>query len=120
MPTKFGDLVIEFGYITTEQLKHAMEVQKKGKIPLGFIMKRQGTLTDSQVDHILEHQKSEEGKGKVFGKCAVILGLIIEDDLITALKYQEESPGVLGEILIKLGFMTNDQRDEILQDQLLR
>lgn len=118
MPSLFGETVVEMGFVTQDQLEEAIKQQKKGRAELGQIMKYRGTLSDDHVAMVIKFQNSEEGNGKKFGDCAVIIGLITDNQRDDAVKYQTTSRGVLGDLLIELGFLTRDQRDEIIKHQI--
>jgi hypothetical protein len=118
MPALFGEIVVDIGYVTHEQLQEAVEFQKKGRARLGQVMVHLRILSQEQVEKALAHQKSEHGAGKVFGNCALELGLISAGDLSEAVRYQTTSKGVLGDILIHLGYLTREQRDEVIKEQL--
>ncbi|MFC2150126.1 hypothetical protein ACFLQV_01355 [Calditrichota bacterium] len=114
----FGEVVIEMGFITEQQLAEAMEQQKQGRAKLGQIMHRMGKLDSNHIDEIFTYQQSEAGKDKRFGDCAVAMGLITQEDLDEAVNYQTTSKGVLGDVLIELGFLTQEQRDAAIKAQI--
>jgi len=115
----FGELVVDLGYITQQQLDEAIFMQKKGRAKLGQIMEHLRMITDPQVVQILEYQKTEEGSGKIFGDCAVVLQVVNEKQRKEAVRYQTTSKGVLGDMLISMGYLSRDQLDEIIKQQLL-
>ena len=120
MAALFGETVVEMGFITIEQLNGVIELQKKGRAKLGQVMKNQRLLTDEQVERILNYQLEEKGLGKMFGDCAVEFGFITENQVMEALRYQKTSKGVLGEMLINMGYITVDQRDQVIKAQFTR
>ncbi|MDP8241233.1 MAG: hypothetical protein P9X24_19265 [Candidatus Hatepunaea meridiana] len=115
----FGELVVDLGFITDEQLGEAVQMQKKGRAKLGQIMKQLMLINDDQVKATLAFQGSEKGKGKVFGDCAIELRIVDEKQRLEAVRYQTTSKGVLGDLLIELGFLTKDQRDEVTKQQFM-
>jgi type IV pilus assembly protein PilB len=55
-PPRLGNVLIDRGYITLEQLKEALEVQKQGKGQLlGEVLVERGFCTDDQVIECLAH-----------------------------------------------------------------
>ncbi|HHE46348.1 MAG TPA: hypothetical protein ENL08_01420 [Bacteroidetes bacterium] len=118
MALLFGEIILKLGYVTTEQLKEAIEIQKIGRAMVGQVLRNLNMLTDSQVDEILAYQRTPKGKGKMFGDCAVELGLVSFMDLAEAIRYQITSRGFLGDILVRLGYITPEQRDEAIRRQL--
>ena len=119
MPALFGDIVVDMGYITRTQLEEAVEIQKKGRAKLGQVMINLRMLNQNQVAQVLDYQQSEKGSGKLFGNCAVELSFVSTSDLAEAVHYQITSKGILGDILINLGYLTKEQRDEVIRQQLL-
>ncbi len=118
MTARFGEIVVDLGYISDEQLKEAIELQGRGRAKLGQIMVQLRMITEYQVDKIIEFQGSDNGKGKRFGECALELGISDGPTLAEAVKYQTKSKGVLGDILVELGYLTQEQRDEVIRTQL--
>ncbi|ERM91664.1 type II secretion system protein E [Caldanaerobacter subterraneus subsp. yonseiensis KB-1] len=53
---KLGELLVEVGLITEEQLKHAMEVQSKTGEKLGKVLTKLGYVTENQILEALEFQ----------------------------------------------------------------
>ncbi len=53
---KLGELLVEVGLITEEQLKHAMEIQSKTGEKLGKVLIKQGYVTEEQILEALEFQ----------------------------------------------------------------
>ncbi|MCF7809978.1 hypothetical protein K9N50_03210 [bacterium] len=119
MGVLFGELVVDLGYVTQQQLDEVIFMQKKGRAKLGQIMKHLRLLDDSQVEQILNYQKSEEGWGKIFGDCAILLQLVDEKQRIEAVRYQTTSKGVLGDMLLSMGYLTREQLDDVIRQQLL-
>ncbi len=64
----FGHLALKFGYITVEQLEHALRVQKEkaeetGTTPkLGEVLVELGYMTRPQVIEVVRHQAGHGGK----------------------------------------------------------
>jgi len=55
-PDSFGNIAIELGMITKEQLAKAIRIQEK-KLPLGEILVEIGVLTETQREEILIEQE---------------------------------------------------------------
>lgn len=53
---RLGDILIESGEITPEQLKHALSIQKKTKQKLGEVFISEKILTESEILQVLEFQ----------------------------------------------------------------
>ncbi len=118
MPVKFGDAVIDMGFISQAQLNEAIEHQLKGRAQLGKVMLNLRLLTPEQVQTTIEFQNSSIGNTLKFGDCALKLNLVSPEGRDKAVRYQITSKGMLGEILIELGYLTVNQRDEVVQKQI--
>lgn len=53
---RLGELLLEFGLITKEQLQAALEEQKVTSQPLGEILTQKGILTEEQLIEVMEFQ----------------------------------------------------------------
>ena len=117
MAAKFGELVLELGYVTPEQISEAIQRQQQGKYPLGQILVHFARMTQHQVDETLAYQQSRNGEHITFGDAAIHLGFITPAQRDDALQYQRTSKGVLGDLLVTLGFITETQRNSVLKLQ---
>lgn len=115
---RFGDIVVEEGLATEEQIQSALEYQTKSEILLGQIMMDMGFLTHEEKDKIFEFEKTPNGQGKKFGEISVELGFTKRENVDKALAFQKKGKGFLGDILVELGIITMQQKDRILQIQL--
>jgi hypothetical protein len=118
MSAKFGDLAVEMGYVTQERIELVLDMQRKGRAKLGQVLINLNLMLPQQVESVLLHQASPEGKNKKFGECAVEMGFITDKQLTEAMKFQVTSAGMLGEILVELGFLSTQQRDDVIRMQL--
>jgi len=53
---KIGDLLLEFNYITEEELNSAISEQKKEDQRLGEVLKKMGYVTEEELIEVLEYQ----------------------------------------------------------------
>lgn len=118
MANRFGEIVVDLGFVTPAQIQEAIELQKSGRAKLGQIMIKLKMLSENQVDEILSFQVSDKGMGKRFGDCALELNFITGGKLAEAVRYQTTSKGVFGDILVELGYLTEVQRDEAVKRQM--
>lgn len=113
---KFGQILLEAGYIREKAIETALIYQNLSEHLLGRIMLDMGLITPEQKLCILEHQK--QYSGKKFGECALELGAITRQQFEKAFDFQCHPKGMLGEVLITLGIITAAQRDHALALQL--
>lgn len=90
-----GDLLLQAGHITSEQLEGAFAEQKRTGEKLGEVLVRTGLLTDRQLNAVLDFQR-RQGEEK-------------------------RSPGPLrlGELLVSKGYISHEQLDDALYKQAL-
>jgi hypothetical protein len=119
MSQKFGEIVVELGFITKDQLHTAMKMQKNSRVKLGEIMTQLLILTPYQVKDVLKYQGGDKNQGDRFGVCAVKMGLVTEESREKAVKYQNTGQGILGELLVDLGFLTEEQKNRIVQEYIV-
>ncbi len=117
MGFKFGEIMIDLGYITQNQLNDAIILQRKGRAKLGQVMISKRFLTQEQVAHVIDFQSQSDGIGKKFGDCAYYMGFISLEEREEAIKYQTTSQGVLGDLLVDLNYITDEQRQEAVKKQ---
>ncbi|EJL46334.1 GSPII-E-like protein, partial [Brevibacillus sp. CF112] len=53
---RLGDILVESGIVTTDQLQEALVEQKKSKLKLGDHLLQSGYITEQQLIEILEYQ----------------------------------------------------------------
>ncbi|MDP8228495.1 MAG: hypothetical protein P9M15_03485 [Candidatus Electryoneaceae bacterium] len=119
MRTKLGQTLLKMGFVTQEQLDEALTMQKQGHVEMGQVLKYLGLLNSEQIEQILEFQKTDPSDDKTFGVCAVRLGLITDKHRAIAKIFQFTSRRILGDILIQLGYLTEEQREEALKRQFV-
>ena len=55
-PLRLGDLLVEVGKITNEQLNFALDVQKENRKKLGEVLQELGFITNNEIIEVLEFQ----------------------------------------------------------------
>ncbi len=105
---RLGDLLVQEGFITDDQLIQALAEQKKSGKRLGQQLLDMGMVTESQMYSLLTKQKIR------FGDLLVEEGYIDEDQLMAALEQQRQSGRKLGRQLIEMGAITEDTMTEML------
>lgn len=114
-----GNLLVEQGMLTTEQLRYAVRVQAKleGTSSLVQVLKELGYLSEEQLRQALRQQPN----ALPLGELLVELGLLKRRELEAALKLQQEPENAgkrLGEILVEKHFLTEAKLVSVLADQL--
>lgn len=62
-PTSIGNLAVELGYITTDELMAAIHTQQQ-RLPLGRLLVDMGKLTEEELSDLLFEQKVRRGEIK--------------------------------------------------------
>ena len=119
MAAKFGETVVELGFITREKLEEVLEMQRKGRVKIGQVMVNLGILKHHEVEDIVMRREGNECLKMRFGECAVHLGFVPPERLAEALKYQTTSMGLLGDLLIELGYLSIEQRHDAIRQQAM-
>ncbi len=109
---KFGELVVEKGYATEEQVEIALGLNKATRDVLGRTLLEKNYINFEQFKTLVAYQ--EANPGKRIGDCAVELGYVTSAQVNEAMAIQNEHKTFLGDMMVDLGFITPEQRDEIL------
>ncbi|MBC8043759.1 MAG: hypothetical protein IAF08_09990 [Rhizobacter sp.] len=112
---KFGELLLEEGHATKDQVERALTYQTLGESLLGRILTDMKFISLDDKLRILAYQQLH--RTKKFGECAVELSLITESQFQKAFEFQRKPKGAIGELMVELGFITHDQRERVLQRQ---
>jgi type IV pilus assembly protein PilB len=111
-----GNLLVDEGYVTKEQLKEALNLQKKKNdyIPLGEAFVELKYLSKAELKDIIKKYQ----KHAFIGELLVNMGLITSSEMQQALEFQERhAEKKLGEILVERRFITEDDLTETLSIQ---
>lgn len=126
-----GEMAEKFGYVTAEQVREALEQQRRmeqsggERIPLGQLLVRRGLITEEQLDLILLLQKMKQTRSddRAFCELAVERGFATEEEVQEALGIQRKTfvesntVALAGDILVEQAVLTREQRDTILRTQ---
>lgn len=129
----FGDIAIRSRLVTEERVAECIRFQQTLKEwkPLGLILVEKGYLTAGQLQTLVDVQKRNiEAKAirarrlkedNIFGKIAIRLGFIsekqVDECLGVQLEMADDYPLRLGEIMVKKGFLTEQQAKKISEFQ---
>ncbi len=113
---RIGELLVEEGAITDKQLDRALAVQKEKKPykPLGEVCVELKFLTRTHLQRVLNRYN----KRIPLGDLLINLGLITPPQLDECLAQQKERGGMLGEIMIKRGFIKETALVDALSIQM--
>ncbi len=113
---RFGEILQEEGLVSETQLHEALQIQKHSNLKVGDVMLKQGSLKSHHIEQILDHQR-DVAPSLRFGEIAVTLGLVEAHKVDDAIRYQRTSKGMLGDILVELGYLTEQRREQIMEMQ---
>jgi len=105
----FGQLLVQSGHISSDQLDQALAEHQRSGEKLGDIFKRFGTLSDQQLNGLLAFQQNQDSTHVSplrLGELLVSTGRIDREQLEDALLKQKHSDKNIGEILLEAGYAT--------------
>lgn len=129
----FGQIAVELGILTPEKLEEALKIQeaRSPAPPLGLVLMDLRLVSREDLSRILEAQQAlvdrhrERGKeqhdDQLFGKVAVRLGFVTQDQVMELLGLQRREgadPNVrLGELMTRRGLMSPEQVRRVMEVQ---
>lgn len=111
-----GQLLLRQGVLDEDQLAHAMAEHKRTGLMLSKILVRLGMVSEDTLTSILGVQMQSSTKMRI-GEMLMKQGYINEDQLTKALETQKTSGKRLGRTLVDLGYMPEERLIEILSMQ---
>jgi two-component system, cell cycle response regulator len=81
------------------------------RLRVGALAQLLGLLTTAQIDEIRRRQHATADR---FGRCAISLGFLTEDQLATVLAIQAEPPNLLARTLTSMGLVDKAKADALL------
>jgi hypothetical protein len=102
----FGEYLVEQNIIRGKDLASALEIQKTDRVPLGQLAMQKRLIDNKQLFRILSRQRKPEEKDKSFGKLAVEMAYLSQEQVETLLEQQTHTNRLLGEILVSQGWVS--------------
>ena len=102
----FGEYLVERNIIREKDLARALEIQKTDRVPLGQLAMQKGLIDNKQLFRILSRQRKPGEKDKSFGKLAVAMEYLSQEQVKTLLERQTHTNRLLGEILVSQGWVS--------------
>jgi type IV pilus assembly protein PilB len=111
-----GDLLLKAGLITKVQLQEALHLQatRKYHTPLGQVFVELHLLTRKQLDSVLDSSRKRSSLGQVLLKA----GVLDQPQLDQALQYHKTHKVRLGQAVLRLNLITEDNLKEALAAHL--
>jgi len=123
----FGQILIDAGFVSRGVLDSALQEQRSSRERLGEILVRMGAVQRGDVEaslllqnYLLNMEDAATlavGERQMLGSLLVESGRISQQDLDRAIAEQERSGGKLGEVLVRLGFLSQEQLKTLLSFQ---
>ncbi|MFH0920485.1 MAG: ATPase, T2SS/T4P/T4SS family [Fibrobacterota bacterium] len=113
---KVGEILIEKGLITLEQLTRGLAEQKKHGTSLGSSLVRLGFIEYKKLETVLS-EELERVQSRKIGEILLEQHVISEAQLADTLKRQKEEGKLLGELLVQLGYVSSQQLFDALSTQ---
>ncbi len=102
----FGEYLVAQSIIQEKDLARALEIQKTDRVPLGQLALQKGLIDNKQLFRILSRQRKPEEKSKNFGKLAVEMEYLSQEQVEALLERQTHTNRLLGEILVSQGWVS--------------
>ena len=102
----FGEYLVNQNIIQEKDLARALETQKTDRVPLGQLAMQNGLIDNKQLFRILSRQRKPEDKAKSFGKLAVEMEYLSQEQVESLLERQTHTNRLLGEILVSHGLVS--------------
>jgi hypothetical protein len=120
---RFGEFLVDEGYVTPEQLARALERQRElREMRLGEILVQIGVLTPIELAELAERHLIEVGKGLTrqrFGEWLAEEGSVSPMQVQRAVWRQWRNRHLrIGEILVELDLLSKSALDEAVARQL--
>ncbi len=96
----FGDYLVRQSIIREKDLTRTLEMQKTDRIPLGQLALQKGLIDNKALFRILSRQRKVEGRNQTFGQLAIQLGYLSQEQVNELLKMQTQTNRLLGELLV--------------------
>ncbi len=102
----FGDYLVRQSIIREKDLTRTLEMQKTDRIPLGQLALQEGLIDNKALFRILSRQRKVEGRNQTFGQLAIQLGYLSQEQVNELLKMQSQTNRLLGELLVSQGLVS--------------
>lgn len=109
----FGNYLLNYNYVTPNQLSIALEEQKKVHMKLGVLAIHAGLMTAEQVDQLHRLQATQD---KRIGDLAVEKGFVTREQVEQLFATQTTDYLQLGQALVDAGVMSNVELSDALAD----
>jgi hypothetical protein len=123
-----GRILLDGGFIASQDLELALEVQKHSNELLGQVLVNMSIVDKVDLDAALSIQdhlssldaavRSAAGIRKMLGSLLLLTGKVTADQLDFALEEQKVTGEKLGDILVRMGLLTESELNSVLQFQL--
>jgi diguanylate cyclase (GGDEF)-like protein len=108
---RFSRWLVQNKVFDIQTMSRALLETPAERLRIGSLAQLLGYLTAAQIDDVRRRQQSS---GARFGRCAVALGHLTEDQLSTLLAIQAEPPNLLARTLTIMGLLDKPHADALL------
>ena len=107
---RFGERLVDAGYLSQVQLQEALKRQKEKGGLLGDTLLETGLLAKDQLDAFFR-----DGATALSAERMLHEGILTREQLVRALNFQEKNGGRIGNVIVALGFATQETVDALFQ-----
>lgn len=121
-----GEILKEKEFVTLDQLEEALMKSQEDDVPLGVALLDLGYINHAQLRIALQDQaaikkiqKRRTGKKRRLGEILLAAKLLTEEQLSGALEFSVAHGVKIGEALVQLGIVTEDELAQAVGEQLM-
>ncbi|MBW7875947.1 MAG: Flp pilus assembly complex ATPase component TadA [Candidatus Cloacimonetes bacterium] len=121
-----GEILREKGFVTLEQIEEALEKSQKDNIPMGLAVLELGFINQTQLKIALEDQaaikkfqKKRVSNKRKLGDILLASGALTQEQLSAALEFSAAHGMRIGDALVQLGIVTEDELAQSVAEQLM-
>ncbi len=123
-----GQLILESGAISEDQLLDALEYQGKSGGKIGEILVEKGYISDSKLIYFLNLQVVRNANANIvnvnkkkdflLGEIMLTSKMITKKQLEEGLNYQRTKGGWIGQVLLSMGYISESELRDCLEKQI--
>lgn len=112
----FGEFLLDQGLVKEEELVSALDEQQKNKMPLGQMAVQKGLLDSKDLYKVLTEQRKRLRDANDFGRIAMEMGLLKEEQVNELVESQSTTNELLGNLLVGKGILPREKLVQLLRD----
>jgi len=112
----FGEFLLNQGLVKEEELVSALDEQQQNKMPMGQMAVQKGLLDSKDLFKVLTEQRKRLRDANDFGRIAVEMGLLKEEQVEELVESQTTTNELLGNLLVSKGVLPQEKLVQLLRE----